>query len=89
MDEERKEKLRQMYRKEGWGELAEAAGFDPVNTEASARIAFQFSLGIIQDKDATIKRLHEVLRMVRDSWPEEDRKTSRIYGAVTCALPGA
>lgn len=89
MDEDRKEKLRQMYRDEGWGELAEAAGFDPVDTEASARDAFRFSIGVIQDKDATINRLHEVLRMVRDSWPEEDRKTSRIFGAVSSALPGA
>lgn len=45
------EKLRKLYRKEGWGKLAEAAGFDPVNTESSARSAFRFSHEIIAEKD--------------------------------------
>jgi hypothetical protein len=82
------EKLNQMYRDEGWGVLAEAAGFDPVNTESSARMAFMFSYGVIEDKDMTIARLHDVLRLVRDEWPEDNRKTSRVYGAVSSALPG-
>lgn len=30
------------YRADGWGWLAELAGFDPLNTEAQAREAFQF-----------------------------------------------
>ena len=32
--------LRQRYLKEPWGRLAHAAGYDPVNTESSARHAF-------------------------------------------------
>lgn len=39
MDED---KLNEMYREDGWGILAEAAGFNPVNTESSARNAFRF-----------------------------------------------
>lgn len=35
-------KLRQQYREEGWGVLAEAAGFDPVNTESATRDAFRY-----------------------------------------------
>lgn len=36
------EKLRKMYRDEGWGKLAEEAGFDPIHVESQARTAFQF-----------------------------------------------
>lgn len=37
------DKLRETYIKEGWGALAIEAGFDPVNTESSARRAFRHS----------------------------------------------
>ena len=83
------EQLRQHYRDEGWGELAEAAGYDPVNTESSARGAFRFAHEVIADKDMTIERLYAVLRLARDEWPEEGRKTSPVYGAIVSALPGA
>lgn len=43
------EKLREIYRREGWGVMAEAAGCDTVNTESSARSAFGFAHGLLKN----------------------------------------
>lgn len=80
------EKLRQLYRDEGWGQLAEAAGYDPVHTEISARAAFRFSYDVIADKDATIRRLHETLAAVRDAGAVDPN--TPLGGRVYAALPG-
>jgi hypothetical protein len=47
------EKLNKMYRDEGWGVLAEAAGFVPVNTESSARAAFRFCWDLLDETQKT------------------------------------
>lgn len=80
------EALRRMYRKEGWGELAEAAGFDPVETESQAREAFRFSYSVIKDKDATIEHLEEAIRYVMDNWPADDKTTSAAYGVLSACV---
>lgn len=41
--------LRQRYLKEPWGMLAHAAGYDPVNTESSARHAFGWCADKMQE----------------------------------------
>ena len=41
--------LRQRYLKEPWGMLAQAAGYDPVNTESSARHAFAWCADKMQE----------------------------------------
>lgn len=49
--------LREKYIEEGWGKLAVEAGFDPVETEASARVAFRFCHVRIRLLEEEIKRL--------------------------------
>ncbi|GAA6176906.1 hypothetical protein [Sulfitobacter pacificus] len=39
---DRNARLRGQYAAESWGKLAILAGFDPVNTESTARDAFRF-----------------------------------------------
>ena len=82
------EKLREIYRNEGWGVLAEAAGFDPVNTESSARSAFRFAHQVIADKDATIARHYEAMRFAMENWPADDKATSAAFGALSACVPG-
>lgn len=83
MDEE---KLRQMYRADGWGKLAEDAGLDPIHTESQARDAFRFcharieelegarilNRGAIKRKQARIETLEHTLLVMTQT--EEDLK---------------
>ena len=78
--------MRRSAREEGWGHLAEAAGFDPATTESAARQAFRFAYGAIADKDTQIARLHGHLAAVRDAGVLEPG--SVLDGRVRCALPG-
>ncbi|MEF2552012.1 hypothetical protein VQ042_11675 [Aurantimonas sp. A2-1-M11] len=52
-----REKLRAQYLAEGWGKLALDAGFDPVDTESSARSAFRFADDKIKTIEAERQRL--------------------------------
>jgi hypothetical protein len=49
------ENLRAQYLAEPWGKLAQAAGFDPVNTESSARSAFHFCADRIDALEAALR----------------------------------
>ena len=49
-------KLRAKYIEEGWGKLAVAAGFDPVDTESSARHAFRFCWDLMQKQQQGVGR---------------------------------
>lgn len=60
------EKLNEIYRNEGWGKLAEAAGFDPANTESAAREAFRFSSGVIDEMLAALEGAVGALEFSRD-----------------------
>lgn len=82
----RDEAVRQNARDEGWGLLAEAAGFDPATTESAARNAFRFAHNVIADKDAQIARLQGHLVAVRDA--DVLAPGSVLDGRVRCALPG-
>jgi hypothetical protein len=78
---EQEERLREGYRKEGWGRLAEEAGFDPVHTEGSARMAFRFMHGRLETIKAICEdgersgadRLDEINAMIAGliAWPGE------------------
>lgn len=82
MDEER---LRRKYRDAGWGVLAEAAGFDPVNTEAAARRAFGFAWDEIVEREAELIYLRAYGRdgavwsanESKDVWREKARAALR------------
>lgn len=50
----RESDLRDFYRSEGWGVVAEKAGFDPLSTESSARQAFQFAWDEIVEREAEL-----------------------------------
>ena len=86
--EDMNERLRTRYREEGWGALAEAAGYDPVETESQARDAFRFAHSVIADKDATIKRMKAAMRYAMDNWPADDKSTSTSYGALAACISG-
>ena len=84
--ETKEDALRARFIQEGWGQLAEAAGFDPVATESAARDAFRFAHAALAEKDAQIARLHGHLAAVRDAGVLEPG--SALEGRVLCALPG-
>lgn len=86
--EDMNERLRVRYREEGWGALAEAAGYDPVDTESQARGAFRFAHSVIADKDATIKRMETAIRFAMANWPADDKATSTSYGALAACISG-
>lgn len=82
---ERDARLRETYRAEGWGKLAEIAGFDPVNTESSARMAFRFGHEIIAAKDALIERL----KLEAQAHAGEARTANATIGEIYQAISGA
>lgn len=58
------EKLREVYRQEGWGRLAEDAGFDPVHTEASTRNAFRYCYKRIKEVEEYTEHLERFIDRV-------------------------
>lgn len=55
----RDESLNRMYKWEGWGVLAEKAGFAPVDTEASAREAFRWAWEELVEREAELIYLRQ------------------------------
>lgn len=76
----RDEKLRQQYRDEGWGRLAEEAGFDPVNTESSAREAFWYCQMRIEKLETTIASALE--EMERPHYGDRDHQLDNFLEAM-------
>jgi hypothetical protein len=86
------DQLRKMYREEGWGVLAEAAGFDPVHTKSAARAAFRFSaehLQIVRDiceagKPSNADRIDAILSIVRPLTNPPKDETDNWDGEGAC-----
>lgn len=56
---------RTMYDGERWAELAREAGFEPFDTESSARQAFAFCAERIEELEAHADRLQRQLNAIR------------------------
>lgn len=78
MDTDTKRKLTELYVYEGWGQLAIDHGFDPVNTEASARHVLRLWADEHKKLEMATKELIEkaasYLMFVTGDWlnPDED-----------------
>jgi hypothetical protein len=53
-DKEMRDRLNARYREEGWGVLAEKAGYEPFHTESAARDAFRWAWDEIVEREAEL-----------------------------------
>lgn len=84
------EALRERYRERGWGILAEMAGYDPLDTESSARRAFQWCYAnlAIPLADLTDAALQERGCFPLDQTNPTEVERHRAYNAAYDALGG-
>lgn len=60
------ERVKQSYRDEGWGVLAEEDGLNPLDVESSARMAYQYCYDKIEELRKENEKLAECLQHIAE-----------------------